>query len=138
MLRAGLPSAYMKLTDADAAAMIELWAEMFAETPASLVFAAAKTYIWNNNDGKFPTPGAIREEINTIRNVVNQCADGITVKEYMGEASERFPPAVLAFMDKGYRAKHQQIYGKPFMSRMDQVAAYMEQKALTNGGESGE
>lgn len=124
VLRAGLPSAYLKLTEADTAAMVALWAEMFRDHPGDLVSAAAKTYIWNSKDGRFPAPGAIREEIEAIQRVVTQCAYGSTIQEYMGEASKRFPPPVRDYIDASASQRYTQLYGRPFTSQAQKIKAY--------------
>ena len=132
VLRAGLPNAYLKLTEADTAAMVSLWAEMFAEYPGDLVAAAAKTYIWNEKSGRFPSPAAIRDEIDYIRRVVNQCAFGATLQEYMGEASKRFPAPVRAYIDGAARQRHQELYGRPFTSQAERLEAH-RMRALAGG-----
>lgn len=133
VLRAGLPSAYLKLTEADTAAMVALWAELFAEYPGPMVAAAAKTYIWNDQSGRFPAPGAIRTEIEDIQRVVIQCSFGSTVQEYMGASAQKFPPSVRAYIDGEARRKFQEIYGRPFVSQAEKIAA-SRMRALAEGG----
>lgn len=133
VLRAGLPSAYLKLTEADTAAMVSLWAEMFASYPVSLVAAAAKTYIWNNRDGRFPSPGAIRDEIEEIQQVVRHCTYGSNVQEYMGSAAQKFPDQVRAYIDRAAMQRHQELYGRTFTSQEEQIEAYRI-GALAEGG----
>lgn len=124
VLRAGLPGAYLKLTEADTAAMVSLWAEMFADYPGDMVAAAAKTYIWNDKTGRFPTPGTIREEIESIQKVTSRCAHGITVQEYMGEASKRFPPPVIAYIGEAASQRHMELYGAPLNTQAEKIDAH--------------
>ena len=70
ILRVGLPGAYLNLTPADTAAMVALWHEMFRDSPAGLVAAAAKTYIWRSDAGRFPTPGNLRKEMEQIQRAI--------------------------------------------------------------------
>ena len=133
VLRAGLPSAYLKLTEADTAAMVALWAEMFTEYPGDLVAAAAKTYIWNTKDGRFPSPSAIREEIEKIQRVIAQCAYGSTIQEYMGEASKRFPAPVRAYIDSAASQKHLELYGTQFTSQQQKMENH-RMRLLAGGG----
>lgn len=135
VLRAGLPNAYLKLTEADTAAMVALWAEMFRDYPVALVTAAAKTYIWNDKTGRFPSPGAIREEMSEIQRVVKQCAFGSTIQEYMGAASERFPAGVRDYIDQAYRQRHMELYGCQFTSQAEKFEAHRARE-LTDGGNS--
>lgn len=100
VLRAGLPGAYLKLTEADTAAMVALWAELFADYPGDLVVAAAKTYIWQAKDGRFPGPGAIREMADTIQNIARDYSYWDTsLYEYMGESTKKFPPSVRRYIE---------------------------------------
>lgn len=124
IIRAGIPNAYLKLTDADAKAMVMLWAEMFADYQQDLVMAAAKTYIWNDKSGKFPTPGALREEMTTIQNIIQQCAYGMTLYEHMGKRADRFPPAARQYMETQYRAKHKQLFGREFVGQIERQMKY--------------
>lgn len=133
VIRAGIPNAYLKLTDADAKAMVMLWAEMFVEQPKDLVMAAAKTYIWNDKSGKFPAPGALREEMETIQNIIRQCSYGSTLYEYMGNAADRFPPAAKQYMETQYRAKHKQLFGKEFAGQIERQMEHMRQLSAGSG-----
>ena len=127
IIKAGLPNAYLKLTEADARAMVMLWAEMFANSPKDLVMAAAKTYVWNDKTGRFPTPGALRDEMEKIERVINQCAYGSTLWEYMGTSANKFPPVVQQYMEREYRQKHLEIYGREFTGQIEKQMAYMRQ-----------
>lgn len=89
ILKAGLPNAYLKITEADANAMVALWYEMFQQYDGELVMAAAKTYIFNDTTGKFPGPGALRKEMDAIWKVIQQCAYGRTLMEYSAAAADR-------------------------------------------------
>ena len=66
ILRVGLPGAYLNLTPADTAAMVALWHEMFRDSPAGLIAAAAKTYNWNSD-----TVAAMLENELYIGNTLN-------------------------------------------------------------------
>lgn len=133
-IRAGLPNAFLKLSDADAAAMVALWAEMFREYPGDLVMAAAKTYIWNDTTGRFPSPGAIREHMEAIRRVTDQCAYGQTIREYIGAAADKYPAVVRDYIDHTARARYQERYGRLPPTEMERMARALQQvKGLTEG-----
>ena len=99
VLRAGLPGAYLRITEADTAAMVSLWTELFADYPGDLVIAAAKTYIWKNQDGRFPGPGSIREMADTIQIIVQNCSYWDSLQEYMGDSTKNFPPSVRRYIE---------------------------------------
>lgn len=99
VIRAGLPNAFLKLSDADAKAMIALWAEMFMNYPSELVLAAAKTYIWRDTTGRFPTIGIIRELMEDIGRTIAQCSYGRSLYEYCGAAADRYLAAVQAYIN---------------------------------------
>ena len=132
VLRAGLPSAYLKLTEADTAAMVALWAEMFSDYPGELVAAAAKTYIWNTRERTFPTPGAIRDVIDDIQRVTTQCAYGSTLREYLGASADKFPAPVREYIDRTARATYEQRTGMIFTSQAEKLAA---RRAILAGGD---
>lgn len=134
VIRAGMPNAYLNMTEADAMAMANVWAEMFADYPADLVMAAAKTFLWNDTTGRFPSPGAIRSEMEKIMQVVKQCAYGYSISEYMGAAADRFPRPVRAYMESLYRKKHQELYGYQWTSQQEKARIHMERlKGLGDG-----
>ena len=129
IIKAGIPNAYLKLTDADASAMVMLWAEMFANCDKELVMAAAKTYVFNDKTGRFPAPGALREEMENIRKTVSFCAYGYTLWEYMGEAANKYPPAVQQYMEREYRQRHKQLYGREFTGQIEKQMAHRQLEA---------
>lgn len=135
ILRAGLPGAYLNLTPADTAAMVALWHEMFRDSPAGLVAAAAKTYIWRSDNGRFPTPGILRREMEQIQRVVDQCAYGSTLQEYMGgAAADKFPPAVRDFINAAAAEKYEQRTGRIFTSQAQKLEAHKMQLTAGQGG----
>ena len=134
ILRAGLPGAYLNLTPADTAAMVTLWHEMFQDSPAGLVAAAAKTYIWRSDNGRFPTPGILRREMEQIQRVVDQCAYGSTLQEYMGPASEKFPPPVRDFINAAAAEQYERRTGRIFASQTQRLEAQRRQLAAGRGG----
>lgn len=133
ILRVGLPGAYLNLTPADTAAMVALWHEMFRDSPAGLVAAAAKTYIWRSDAGRFPTPGNLRKEMEQIQRAIDQCAYGSTLQEYMGgAAAEKFPPTVCDFINTAAAEKYEQRTGQKFTSQAQKLQMFRMQ--LTAGG----
>lgn len=129
ILRAGMPGAFLRLSDEDARMMVTVWAELFAQESAELVIAAAKQFMWAEKSGRFPSPGAIREQLDELRNVVDSCAQGMTLYEFMGEdAQRRFAPPVLAYIESAYRKRYEALNGKPFVSRME--LAYRKARQL--------
>ena len=134
ILRAGLPGAYLNLTPADTAAMVTLWHEMFRDSPAGLVAAAAKSYIWKNETGRFPTPGQIRREMEEIQRAVDQCAYGSTLQEYMGPAAEKFPPPVRDFINASAAEQYERRTGRIFAPQTQRLEAQIRQLAAGRGG----
>ena len=134
ILRAGLPGAYLNLTPADTAAMVALWHEMFQDSPAGLVAAAAKSYIWKNETGRFPTPGQIRREMEEIQRTVDQCAYGSTLQEYMGPAAEKFPPPVRDFINAAAAERYERRTGRIFAPQTQRLEAQIRQLAAVRGG----
>jgi len=129
IIKAGIPNAYLKLTDADAAAMVMLWTEMFGSAPKDLVMAAAKTYVWNDKTGKFPAPGALREEMGAIRDAIDFCARGFTLWEHMGDGADRFPPAVQTYIEREYREESRRVYGREFVGQIERITGGMQLEA---------
>lgn len=125
VIRAGMPGAFIKLTDTDIDAMINMWAEMFADYPQGLVLAAAKTYIWNEQMGRFPSPGAIRKEMQGISKVIQECAYGQSLYEYMRTEAEHYPTQVQAYIDCEARKRHLELFGKTWSSQAEQLGAHI-------------
>lgn len=69
ILKAAFPAAFRDMTLGDANAMVNLWAEMFADDDPRLVTAAVKSYI-NDDTQFFPSIGQIKEKMRLI------CEDG--------------------------------------------------------------
>ena len=134
ILRAGLSGAYLHLSQADTAAMVTLWHEMFRDSPAGLVAAAAKSYIWKNETGRFPTPGQIRREMEEIQRAVDQCAYGSTLQEYMGPAAEKFPPPVRDFINASAAEQYERRTGRIFAPQTQRLEAQIRQLAAGRGG----
>lgn len=110
LLRAGLPNAYLKLSEADTDAMVALWAEMFRDYPAGDVMAAAKTYIWQDTSGRFPSPGGIRQIIDSIQEAASEYSYGT---EYMTN-ERQYPPVVREYIAARGREVYEQRTGLPF------------------------
>lgn len=121
IIRAGIPTAYLRLTQTDAEAMAELWAALFAECDADMVTAAATAYIWNDETGKFPPPGAIRKWIVDIEAMVENCSFGYTVREYAGPEADRFPPGVRDYIER----KAKEIGRMPWRSQTERMRSRM-------------
>ena len=116
-LRAGCPQSYLKLTEEDANGMVALWQELFAETPAALVSAAIKTYLWNSTNSYFPSIGAIREQVEEIEHICDRCSYGFTLHELMGDETNKYPKTVQETIEKVYKHRYKERYGLPFCSQ---------------------
>lgn len=138
IIRAGLPNAYLRLTPADAEAMTALWAALFADYDAELVTAAATAYIWNDDTGKFPPPGAIRKWIVDIEAVTKQCAYGYTVREYVGAASEKYPPGVRDYIENKAKADYLLRTGMPWTSQAEKLKKHHAMMLAERSGNTGE
>lgn len=69
-----------------------------------------------------------------IVQVINQCAHGYSVTEYMGATAERYPRPVRSYMESRYRRRHQEIYGCPWTSRQEKARLSLERiKSLGDG-----
>ena len=107
VLRAGLPNAFLKITDADAAAMVALWAEMFSGYNGNLVMAAAKTYIWQDTTGRFPGPGNIRQTIEDLQEAIGNYAD---YTPYL--VGDKYPPKVLEYIKQEAHDVREERYAR--------------------------
>ena len=67
VLHAVYPQSITQTDDAMRAKM-NVWQELFADEPASLVMAAAKAFMANDTRGFMPIPGQIKEQIHILRN----------------------------------------------------------------------
>lgn len=66
LLQATYPAYYKDVSDDDAASIVTLWNEMFADDPAELVTAAVKRLILSDNKGFPPTIGQIKDNMHKI------------------------------------------------------------------------
>lgn len=103
VIKANYSPFFKSVTKIDAEAMVNLWAEMFAETPYEVVGAAVKAYIATDTDGYPPNVGKIKElirrltqteeltEQEAIRLILNACANSNynSHKEF-----EKLPPVL--------------------------------------------
>lgn len=119
LLRAGLPNAFLKLSEADTDAMVALWAEMFRDYPASDVMAAAKTYIWQDTTQRFPGPGNIRQLIDGIQEAVKYYSYGT---EYLGDSGKKYPGPVRDYIAARGREEYEKRTGLPFRPYIDRLA----------------
>lgn len=121
VIKAGIPNAYLKLTDADTSAMVMLWAEMFSGYSKDMFMAAAKTYIWSDTSGRFPSPGAIREHMSEIEKQIETCGTyGYTLAE-CGIDKDKYPPAVTGFIEREYRKRYKQLTGRDFVGQIERM-----------------
>lgn len=123
-LRAALPNAFLKLTEADTDAMVALWAEMFCEYPIGDVMAAAKTYVWQDTTGRFPVPGNIRQILESVQEAIDHYAYGT---EYLAGDSKKFPPYVRAYIIDRAKEMYEQRTGLPFKTNAERLAEYRQQ-----------
>lgn len=98
ILRAGMPGAFLRLTEADAAAMVSLWADMFQDFPAEAVLAGVQTYLWRDTGGRFPSPGAIRQCMQEVAEATTQIRPGLTIREALGKDTDRFPQSARRYI----------------------------------------
>lgn len=106
VLRANLPSAFLQMTEEDAAFMATEWSQMFERERSELVLAAARTYCYRTTNGKtFPTPGQIREIMQEIQRSVDACASGMPL--IRGD----FPPTVARDITKSGEIRYQRAFG---------------------------
>lgn len=66
VIKANYSNFFKSVTKIDAEAMVNLWEEMFRDTPYELVGAAVKAYIATDTDGYPPNVGKIKEHIKTL------------------------------------------------------------------------
>lgn len=128
-LRAGLPNAFLKLTEADTDAMVALWAEMFCEYPAGDVMAAAKTYIWQDTTGRFPVPGNIRQILEGVQEAIEHYAYGT---EYLAGDGKKYPPYVRSYIIDRAKEAYESRTGLPFRTPTERLSA-MVRATLTDG-----
>ena len=95
VLKAAYPSYYRDMRRADAEAVVDLWATMFAEEPARLVTMAVQAYITSDTKGFPPHIGAIKEAIVKLRT-----PDSMTEQEAWALVSK-------ATRNSGYHAREE-------------------------------
>lgn len=66
VMKANYPNFYKNITKVDAEAQVNLWSEMFADTPYELVGAAVKSYIATDVNGYPPNVGIIKQHIKSL------------------------------------------------------------------------
>ena len=66
VIKANYGNFFKNMPKVDAEAMVNLWAEMFQDTPYELVGAAVKAYIATDTDGYPPNVGKIKEMIRKL------------------------------------------------------------------------
>lgn len=66
VLKANYPNFYKNISRIDAEAQVNLWCEMFQDTPYELVGTAVKSYIAVDTDGYPPNVGRIKEQIRKL------------------------------------------------------------------------
>lgn len=128
LLRVGLPNAYLKLSEADTDAMVALWAEMFRDYPAGDVMAAAKTYIWRDTIGRFPSPGGIRQIIDSIQDAASNYSYGT---EYLDNVKQ-YPPFVRDYIAARGREEYEKRTGLPFRPYIERLVEN-SRRMLTDG-----
>ena len=128
-LRAGMPNAFLKLTEADTDAMVALWAEMFRDYPGGDVMAAAKTYIWRDTTQRFPGPGNIRPILEEVQEAIDHYSCGI---EYLGASSAKYPSNVREYIIARAKERYESRTGLPFRSPTERLAL-LNQRMLTDG-----
>ena len=128
-LRAGLPNAFLKLTEADTDAMVALWAEMFREYSVGDVMAAAKTYIWQDTTGRFPGPGNIRQILEGIQEAIEHYSYGT---EYLGDSAKKYPSPVRDYIISQARDAYEKRTGRPLPTPTERLAQF-NQAMLADG-----
>ena len=66
VLKANYPNFFKNISRIDAEAQVNLWCEMFQDTPYELVGAAVKAYIAVDTDGYPPNVGKIKAQIRKL------------------------------------------------------------------------
>ena len=114
VLKANYPNFYKNMSKIDAEAQVNLWSEMFEDTPYELVGAAVKSYIASNVEGYPPNIGIIKEQIKkltqteelTEQEAVNLIMKALQNSNYNAQAEfEKLPPVL------------QRLVGSPNMLR---------------------
>ena len=114
VLKANYPNFYKNMSKIDAEAQVNLWSEMFEDTPYELVGAAVKSYIATDVNGYPPNIGKIKEHIKSL-----------TQTEELSE-QEAFNLIMKALQNSNYNAQAefdklpsvlQQLVGSPNMLR---------------------
>ena len=115
VLKANYPNFYKGLTKVDAEAQVNLWSEMFADTPYELVGTAVKSYIATDVDGYPPNIGKIKEQVRNLTQTEDEMSEQEAVNLIMKacqnsnynsqEEFDKLPPVL------------QQLVGSPNMLR---------------------
>ena len=102
VLKVAYPAMDSRLSDEEYDAMVNLWAEMFADEPYEIVGAAVKAFIATDEQGYPPSIGKIKAQVNKLRqspdhmteaeavNLIMQAARNSTYN--CGEEFEKLPP----------------------------------------------
>ncbi len=115
VLKANYPNFYKNMSKVDAEAQVNLWSEMFADTPYELVGAAVKSYIATDVNGYPPNIGKIKEQIRSLTQTENEMSE-----------QEAFNLIMKALQNSNYNAQAefdklpsvlQQLVGSPQMLR---------------------
>ena len=67
VLKVAFPAWGKGMDDAEALAMVHLWAELFSDDPAQEVLAAVKSLIATQKEGYPPTIGAVKAQLDKLR-----------------------------------------------------------------------
>ena len=78
VLKANYSNFFKSVSRVDAEAMVNLWAEMFADEPYEVVGTAVKSYIASDIDGYPPNVGVIKQQIRKLTK-----SEGLTEQEAM-------------------------------------------------------
>lgn len=115
VLKANYPNFYKNMSKIDAEAQVNLWSEMFEDTPYELVGAAVKSYIASDVDGYPPNIGKIKEHIKSLTQSDNEMTE-----------QEAFNLIMKALQNSNYNAQAefeklpsvlQRLVGSPNMLR---------------------
>jgi hypothetical protein len=103
VLKANYPNFYKNISRMDAEAQVNLWCEMFQDTPYEIVGTAVKAYIATDTDGYPPNVGKIKEQIRKLTQteelteqeavnlILKACSNGIYHSQ---EEFNKLPPVL--------------------------------------------
>ena len=114
VMKANYPNFYKNMSRIDAEAQVNLWSEMFEDTPYEIVGTAVKSYIATDVNGYPPNIGIIKEQIKkltqteelTEQEAVNLIMKALQNSTYHAEEEFNKLPSVL-----------QKLVGSPNMLR---------------------